>query len=41
MEDFQVRGNLWHAVFDWSLATVLWFLYFARLRWRTAFSCRV
>ena len=31
-----VRGNLWHAAFDWSLAAVLWFLYFARLRWRTA-----
>jgi hypothetical protein len=31
-----VRGTPWHAVFDWSLATVLWFLYFARLRWRTA-----
>ena len=25
-----VRGNLWHAAFDWSLAAVLWFLYFAR-----------
>jgi hypothetical protein len=25
----------WHA-FQWSLAAVLWFLYFARLRWRTA-----
>ena len=31
-----VRGNLWHAAFDWSLAAVLWFLYFARLRRRTA-----
>src|SRR5262252_5315601 len=31
-----VRGNPWHAAFDWSLAAVLWFLYFARLRWRTA-----
>ena len=30
-----VRGNPWHAAFDWSLAAVLWFLYFARLRWRT------
>jgi hypothetical protein len=30
-----VRGNPWHAAFDWSLAAVLWFLYFARLR-RTA-----
>jgi hypothetical protein len=26
----------WHAAFDWSLAAVLWFVYFARLRWRTA-----
>jgi heme/copper-type cytochrome/quinol oxidase subunit 4 len=26
----------WHAAFDWSLAAVLWFLYSARLRWRTA-----
>ena len=31
-----VRGNPWHAAFDWNLAAVLWFLYFARLRWRTA-----
>jgi hypothetical protein len=31
-----VRGNVWHAAFDWSLAAILWFLYFARLRWRTA-----
>jgi hypothetical protein len=31
-----VRGARWHAAFDWSLAAVLWFLYFARLRWRTA-----
>jgi hypothetical protein len=31
-----VRGNLWHAAFDWSMAAVLWFLYFARLPWRTA-----
>jgi hypothetical protein len=31
-----VRGTPWHAVFDWSLAAVLWFLYFARLRWRAA-----
>ena len=29
-------GVPWHAVFDWSLAVVLWFVYFARLRWRTA-----
>ena len=31
-----VRGGPWLAAFDWSLAAVLWFLYFARLRWRTA-----
>ena len=31
-----VRDVPWHAAFDWSLAAVLWFLYFARLRWRTA-----
>ena len=31
-----VRGAPWHAAFDWSLAAVLWFLYFARLCWRTA-----
>lgn len=28
--------NSWHAVFDWCLAGVLWFVYFARVRWRTA-----
>ena len=27
---------LWKAAFDWSLAAPLWFVYFARLRWRTA-----
>jgi hypothetical protein len=31
-----VRDAPWHAAFDWSLAAVLWFLYFARLRRRTA-----
>ena len=31
-----IRDAPWHAAFDWSLAAVLWFLYFARLRWRTA-----
>jgi hypothetical protein len=31
-----VRDAPWHAAFDWSLAAVLWFLYFARMRWRTA-----
>jgi hypothetical protein len=37
-----VRDALWHAAFDWSLAAVLWFLYFARLRWRTAsFVCAI
>ena len=30
-----IRDVPWHAAFDWSLAAVLWFLYFARLR-RTA-----
>ena len=25
----------WHAAFDWSLAAVLWFVYFARVRWLT------
>ena len=34
--DFTVRDAPWHAAFDWSLAAVLWFLYFARLRRRTA-----
>jgi hypothetical protein len=27
---------LWHAAFDWSLAAVLWFLYFVRMPSRTA-----
>jgi hypothetical protein len=31
-----LRNGLWHAAFDWSLAAVLWFLYFARLQRRTA-----
>jgi hypothetical protein len=31
-----LRDAPWHAAFDWSLAAVLWFLYFARLRHRTA-----
>ena len=31
-----VRDAPWHAAFDWSLAAVLWSVYFARLRWRTA-----
>jgi hypothetical protein len=31
-----VRDGPWHAAFDWSLAAVLWFVYFAPLRWRTA-----
>jgi len=30
-----VRDALWNAAFDWSLAVVFWFLYFARLRPRT------
>lgn len=29
------RDNPWHAVFDWTFAAVLWFIYFARLPWRT------
>jgi hypothetical protein len=31
-----IRDVPWHAAFDWSLAAALWFLYFTRLRWRTA-----
>jgi hypothetical protein len=31
-----LRDGIWHAAFKWSLAAVLWFLYFARLRRRTA-----
>jgi len=31
-----LRDALWEAAFDWSLAVGLWFVYFARLRWRTA-----
>jgi hypothetical protein len=31
-----LRDAPWHAAFDWSLAAVLWFVYFARMRWRTA-----
>jgi hypothetical protein len=31
-----VLNALWQAAFDWSMAAVFWFLYFARLRWRTA-----
>lgn len=27
-----VGDNLWKAAFDWSMATVFWFLYFAQLR---------
>jgi len=30
-----VRDVPWHAAFDWSLAAVLWFVYFARVRWLT------
>jgi hypothetical protein len=29
------RHGPWYAAFNWSLAAVLWFLYFARLRRRT------
>jgi len=31
-----LRDGPWLAAFDWSLAAILWFLYFARLPWRTA-----
>lgn len=31
-----VGDNLWKAAFDWSMAAVFWFLYFARARRRTA-----
>lgn len=31
-----IRDAPWHAAFDWSLATVLWFLYLAGLRRRVA-----
>jgi len=31
-----LRDAPWQAAFDWSLAAVLWLLYFARLRRRTA-----
>lgn len=31
-----LRDSPWHAAFDWSLAAVLWFLYFARMPLRTA-----
>jgi hypothetical protein len=31
-----VRHAPWRAAFDWILAAVFWFLYFARLPWRTA-----
>jgi hypothetical protein len=36
------RQSPWHAAFDWSLAAVLWFVYFARLRRRTlALVCAI
>jgi hypothetical protein len=31
-----LRQSPWHAAYDWSLAAVLWFLYFRRLPLRTA-----
>ena len=31
-----LRQSPWHAAFDWSLAAVLWFLYFVRMPLRTA-----
>jgi hypothetical protein len=30
------RDAAWHAAFDWSLAAVLWFIYFGRVHRRTA-----
>ena len=36
MVSLMLRDGPWHAAFDWSLAAVLWFLYFARLHRRTA-----
>ena len=34
---FLIGGDfLWEAAFDWSMAALFWFLYFARLRWRAA-----
>lgn len=30
------RDAFWEVGFDWSMAAVLWSLYFARLRWRAA-----
>jgi hypothetical protein len=34
--------TLWHAAFDWSLAAVLWFVYFARLpRRKLALVCAI
>ena len=30
------RNVLWEAAFEWSMAALFWFLYFARLRWRAA-----
>jgi len=30
------RDVLWEAAFEWSMAALFWFLYFARLRWRAA-----
>jgi len=36
-----VRDSPWHAAFDWSLAAVLWFLYFARLRRTAKLVCAI
>jgi len=30
------RDALWEAAFEWSMAALFWFLYFARLPWRSA-----
>ncbi len=32
----RLRDFLWGAAFDWSMAALFWFLYFARLPWRAA-----
>ena len=36
LASLMVGDALWAAAFDWSMAALFWFLYFVRLRWRTA-----
>jgi hypothetical protein len=36
IRSLMLRQDPWYAAFDWSLAAVLWFLYFTRLPLRTA-----